>query len=239
MNLKIRFFVSLAVFLSIIFLMKKKADSNYQEEEFSQQREIMVKEQIEARGIKDNRVLMAMRKIKRHLFVPQEYADLAYKDNPLAIGEGQTISQPYIVALMTELAQLTGSEKVLEIGTGSGYQTAVLAELASEVYTIEILESLANRSKTLLSELGYQNIRFKCGDGYLGWPQHAPFDAIIVTCAPDKIPETLIEQLADNAKLVIPVGNLWQELKVVKKTNNQIVTTDIISVRFVPMLHKK
>lgn len=239
MNLKIRFFVSLAVFLSIIFLMEKKADSNQQEEQFSRQREIMVKEQIEARGIKDKRVLMAMRKIKRHLFVPHEYADLAYKDAPLPIGEGQTISQPYIVALMTELAKFSGSEKVLEIGTGSGYQTAALAELASEVYTIEILESLANRAKTLLSELGYQNVRVKCGDGYLGWPEHAPFDAIIVTCAPDKIPETLIEQLADNARLVIPVGNLLQELKVVKKINNEIVTTDIIPVRFVPMLHKK
>lgn len=196
----------------------------------------MVADQIEARGIKDKRLIDVMRKVKRHLFVPALYRFFAYADGPLPIGEGQTISQPYIVALMTELLELNGNEKVLEIGTGSGYQAAILAELAKKVYTIEILEPLARRSEELLKELGYKNILVRRGDGYLGWPEHAPFDAIIVTCAPEDIPPPLIEQLAEGGRLVIPVGDKWQELKIVKKIKGKVITTDIIPVRFVPML---
>lgn len=231
--------LSLLLSIIVFFLIKQPGFAEQSEQELSRKQELMITKQIVARGIKDKRVINAMRKVKRHLFVPDKYKNLAYSDHPLPIGEEQTISQPYIIALMTELLELKGSEKVLEIGTGSGYQTAILAELASEVYTIEILEPLAARAKKNLSDSGYKNIRVKTGDGYFGWPERAPFDAIIVTCAPEKIPEPLIEQLADNAKLVIPIGKLWQELKLVKKVNNKTVTTDIIPVRFVPMLRKK
>ena len=199
----------------------------------------MVTYQIEARGVKDGRVLEVMRKVERHWFVPQELQHLSYEDTPLPIGEGQTISQPYIVALMTELLQLKGEEKVLEIGTGSGYQAALLAELAKEVYTIEILPTLASRAEKLLKDLGYKNIKVKCGDGYLGWPEFAPFDAIIVTCAPEHIPQSLIEQLAEGGRLVIPVGVSYQELKLLVKTAGKIEQKDIIPVRFVPMLREK
>ena len=193
-------------------------------------------DQIEARGVRDKRVLEVMRRVKRHLFVPQNYKVQAYADHPLPIGEGQTISQPYIVALMTELLALKGNEKVLEIGTGSGYQAAILAELSKEVYTIEILEPLAKAAEKLLKELGYSNIYVKCGDGFLGWPDKAPFDAIIVTCAPEDIPPALIEQLAEGGRLVIPVGTYWQELKLVRKIEGRIITEEIIPVRFVPMI---
>jgi protein-L-isoaspartate(D-aspartate) O-methyltransferase len=159
--------------------------------DFSRDREAMVTRQIQDRGIADERVLAAMRKVERHRFVPEKYQTKAYKDYPLPIGENQTISQPYIVGLL----DLDGTEKVLEIGTGSGYQAAVLAELAAEVYTIEIVEPLADRSEALLCELGYKNITVRCGDGFAGWPELAPFDAIIVTCAPPKIPQPLIDQL--------------------------------------------
>jgi protein-L-isoaspartate(D-aspartate) O-methyltransferase len=162
---------------------------------------------------------------------------LAYEDCPLPIGEGQTISQPYIVALMTELLKLRGEEKVLEIGTGSGYQTAILAELTKEVYTIEILCALANRAENLLNELGYTNIKVRCSDGYLGWPEFAPFDAIVVTCAPEKIPEELIKQLADGGRMVVPIGREGdiQILKLIEKKERLIKINDIIPVRFVPM----
>lgn len=201
-------------------------------------REDMVKIQIEARGVKDKRVLEVMRKVERHRFVPKASQHLAYIDSPLAIGEGQTISQPYIVALMTELLQLKGNEKVLEIGTGSGYQAAILAELAQEVYTIEILPKLAEGAEKLLEELGYTNIKVKCADGYLGWPEFAPFDSIIVTAAPDKVPEALIKQLAEEGRMVIPVGTVYQELKLLTKTKGRIVEKNIIPVRFVPMIRK-
>jgi len=198
-------------------------------------REKMVETQIKGRGVKDPRVLSAMLKVERHHFVPKTYESQAYSDQPLPIGEGQTISQPYIVALMTELLGLKGEEKVLEIGTGSGYQAAILAELAREVYTIEIIEALAESAKNLLLKLGYQNIQVKTGDGYLGWPEVAPFDAIIVTCAPDHIPKPLIEQLKEGGRLVIPVGTFSQELKKVVKRSGKIETTDVIPVIFVPM----
>lgn len=210
-----------------------------EEEVFAPNRERMVQEQVEHRGITDMRVLDAMRKVKRHLFLPAGLRNAAYEDRPLPIGMGQTISQPYIVALMTELLRLKGSEKVLEIGTGSGYQAAILAELAKEVYTIDILEPLARNAEKLLKELGYTNIYVSHGDGFLGWPEFSPFDAIIVTCAPEEIPAPLIEQLAEGGRLVIPVGRLWQELKLVEKKNGKMITKNIIPVRFVPMLREE
>lgn len=202
-------------------------------------RENMVRTQVEARGVRDKAVLEVMRKIERHRFVPANLAGLAYEDRPLPIGEGQTISQPYIVALMTELLHLKGKEKVLEIGTGSGYQAAILAELAKEVYTIEILPKLANRAEKLLQGLGYKNIKVKSGDGYLGWPEFAPFEAIIVTCAPEEIPLALIEQLAEGGRMVIPVGETYQELKLLIKSGGKIEQKNIIPVSFVPMIRKK
>jgi len=206
--------------------------------DFKGLREEMVRAQIEARGIKDKRVLEAMLKVERHRFVPLVLQDLAYEDEPLPIGEGQTISQPYIVALMTELLQLKGNEKVLEIGTGSGYQAAILGELAREVYTIEILPTLAEQAEELLSDLGYENIKVKCGDGYLGWPEFSPFDAIIVTCAPEEVPQSLVEQLAEGGRMVIPVGETYQELKLLVKLKGKIEEKNIIPVRFVPMVRK-
>ena len=195
----------------------------------------MVSLQIEQRGITDSRVLQAMRRVRRHEFVPEVLRQLAYEDMPLPIGEGQTISQPFIVALMTQLLDLSGEERVLEIGTGSGYQAAILAELADFVYTIEIIPGLAQAADELLKKLGYRNILVKCADGYLGWEEYAPFDAIIVTCAPDEIPPALVEQLVDGGRMVIPVGSIDQELVLAEKKNNKIVTKDIIPVRFVPM----
>jgi protein-L-isoaspartate(D-aspartate) O-methyltransferase len=201
-------------------------------------RENMVRSQIVARGVKDARVLAALRKVERHRFVPPSIRHLAYHDTPLPIGQSQTISQPYIVALMTELCQLRAGDRVLEIGTGSGYQAAILAELAKEVYTIEILEPLADRAATLLEKFGYRNIKVKYGDGYLGWPEYAPFDAIIVTCAPKEIPQALLEQLAEGGRLVIPVGDANQELKLVVKRQGRLKERNIIPVRFVPMIKK-
>ena len=161
--------------------------------------------------------------------------NVAYTDGPLPIGEGQTISQPYIVALMTELLELKGEEKVLEIGTGSGYQAAILAEIATEVYTIEIIKTLADRAESTLKSMNYQNITVRCGDGYQGWEEEAPFDGIMVTAAPDHIPQPLVDQLKTGAKLVIPVGDLFQELLVVTKTEKGIKKQGVIPVRFVPM----
>jgi protein-L-isoaspartate(D-aspartate) O-methyltransferase len=198
--------------------------------------EEMVKGQIEARGVKDERLLAAMRKVERHKFIPAEFRHLAYKDTASPIGEDQTISQPYIVALMTELLQLKGEEKVLEIGTGSGYQAAILAELAKEVYTIEILPELAERAEKLLKKLGYQNIKVKTGNGYLGWPQDAPFDGIIITCAPEEVPAPLIEQLAVGGRMVVPVGRGSQMLKLIVKKEGGIEEKSIIPVIFVPMV---
>jgi len=203
--------------------------------DFRAMRERMVETQIKTRGVKDIRVLSAMLKVERHLFVPKGIQSSAYEDRPLPIGEGQTISQPYIVAFMTELLELKGTEKVLEIGTGSGYQAAILGELAKEVYTIEIVEPLGVSAQKLLQELGYRNINVKVGDGYLGWPQVAPFDAIIVTCAPDHIPNPLIEQLKEGGRLVVPVGTYSQALKKIVKRSGKIEATDALPVIFVPM----
>ena len=196
----------------------------------------MVETQIAARGVRDPRVLAAMRKVPRHLFVPAAERARAYEDQPVPIGDNQTISQPYIVALMTELLELPPKSRVLEIGTGSGYQSAVLGELASEVYSIEILPELARAAGEKLKELGYSNVVVREGDGYHGWIEHAPFDGIIVTAAPERIPQPLLEQLSPGGRMVIPVGGFFQELKVFTKDRDGRVTEkDIIPVRFVPM----
>jgi len=199
---------------------------------------MMVREQIESRGISDARVLAAMRKVPRHEFVPEHLADAAYEDHPLPIGYGQTISQPYIVALMTELLRLTPGAKVLEVGTGCGYQTAVLAEIAAEVYSMEIIEPLANESADRLQRLGYKNIQIKRGDGYLGWPEHAPFDAIIVTAGAEHIPPPLVQQLKTGGRMVIPVGEPHAEqalLLVQKGSNGEVITRNVSAVLFVPL----
>jgi len=199
------------------------------------QRRAMVESQITARGVKTTAVLDAMRAVPRHRFVPDKYAYQAYADSPLPIGEGQTISQPYIVALMTDLLKCGPEDTVLEIGTGSGYQAAVLAELVAHVYSIEIVEVLAKRADSTLKELGYENVSVKAGDGYRGWPEHAPFDGVIVTAAPDHIPEPLIEQLKEGGRMVIPLGAEWQDLLVVTKMAKGTETRSVTPVRFVPM----
>jgi protein-L-isoaspartate(D-aspartate) O-methyltransferase len=205
--------------------------------DFTAARNNMVAETIEERGVRDPRVLAAMRKVKRHELVPPELVLRAYEDNPLPIGFEQTISQPYIVATMTEAAQLTPGEKVLEIGTGSGYQAAVLAELGGvDVYSIEIVEPLAKRTHELLAKMGYTKLHLRIGDGYKGWPEAAPFDAIIVTAAPEKIPQPLIDQLAVGGRLVIPVGaNGNQDLRVISRSKDGTTTETLFPVRFVPM----
>ena len=224
---------SVAVLLTFGILLDC-AQTDGTEEWFTRSRRQMVATQIKARGIQDTATIKALLEVERHKFVPDRYQRYAYADQPLPIGENQTISQPYIVALMTELLQLEGDEKVLEIGTGSGYQAAILAELTSQVFTIEIIESLARRADSLLKELGYDNITVRAGDGYIGWEEEAPFDAIIVTAAPPKIPPPLLEQLAEGGRMVIPVGTYWQELLLVEKKDSVITKKSIIPVRFVP-----
>lgn len=194
----------------------------------------MVERQIAARGVKDARVLSAMRRLPRHRFVPPAEAAHAYEDRTLPIGSGQTISKPYIVAFMTEQLQLTGREKVLEIGTGSGYQTAVLAALAAEVYTIEIRPELAASAEKLLKELGVRNVHVRAADGYHGWAEAAPFDAILVTAAPERVPPPLLDQLAVGGRMVIPVGGFYQELKVIERTRQGLTERSVLPVRFVP-----
>lgn len=200
-------------------------------------REAMVEQQLAARGIADEAVLDAMRSVERHRFVPARLQHLAYGDHPLPIGEDQTISQPYIVAYMTEALALKPGERVLEIGTGSGYQAAVLAELGAEVYTIEIFESLGRRAAALLRELRYTNVHVRVGDGYKGWAEHAPFDAIIVTCAPTHVPAPLREQLAEGGRMMIPVGEQFaQRLVRLRKEHGKLVEESDLPVRFVPMI---
>jgi protein-L-isoaspartate(D-aspartate) O-methyltransferase len=209
-----------------------------QTDQYKFQRENMVETQIAQRGIKDKLVLDAMRKVPRHLLVPEKIRPYAYDDMPLPIGDGQTISQPYIVALMTELIKPNKDMKVLEIGTGSGYQAAVLAEIVKEVYTIEIFESLGIRAQRDLKALGYDNIQVRVGDGYKGWPEEAPFEAIIVTAAPEEIPQPLIDQLAEGGRMIIPVGDEGkvQQLVLGEKIKGKFRTRFISSVRFVPFL---
>jgi len=197
----------------------------------------MVNSQIASRGVTDAFVLRAMKNTPRHLFVPDEVSHLAYNDHPLPIGYNQTISQPYIVGLMTELLELSGDEKVLEIGTGSGYQASILSQLVTECYSIEVVEELAIRSAKTLADLGYNNVTVKFGDGYQGWPEKAPFDAIIVTAAPEEIPEKLVEQLKEGGRMVVPVGKYYQELLLITKKEKGFRRKNIIPVRFVPMIH--
>jgi protein-L-isoaspartate(D-aspartate) O-methyltransferase len=201
-------------------------------------RKRMIDDQIRARGVTNQAVLDAMRKVPRHLFVPPNLRDAAYDDGPLPIGQGQTISQPYIVAYMTEALGIRPGEHVLEIGTGSGYQAAVLAEIAREVYTIEIVPELADRAKETLAGLGYKNVYVRTGNGYAGWPEKAPFPRIIVTAAPDEVPPALVEQLAAGGVMVLPVGTSFQEMTIVTKTTQGIARKATIPVRFVPMVGK-
>lgn len=203
-------------------------------DDFDAMRERMVSRQIAGRGVTDPLVLKAMRRVPRHKFVPAAAVRDAYSDYPLSIGYEQTISQPYIVAYMTEALQLRQGQKILEIGTGSGYQAAVLAEIGADVYTVEIIEQLGQRARDLLSALGYR-VHVRIGDGYLGWPEAAPFDGIVVTAAPAEIPEPLIAQLKEGGRLVIPVGRFIQDLKVLKKKGGKLTTEKTLPVRFVPM----
>ena len=211
------------------------------EDAFALQRKQMVERQIANRGVADKRVLDAMESVPRHLFIPEENRQYSYFDNPLPIDYGQTISQPYIVAFMTELLQPDEDAVVLEIGAGSGYQAAVLAKLVKQVYTIEIVEELGLRAKKLLQTLGFDNVEVRIGDGYNGWPEHAPFDAIIVTAATEKIPQPLIDQLKPSGRMVIPVGGVYeiQELMLITKdASSNVVKKSIIPVRFVPLIRK-
>jgi len=201
-----------------------------------QARERMVREQIADRGVRDARVLAAMRKVPRHFFVPQDALPAAYLDQPLPIGHGQTISQPYIVAFMSEALELKPQDRVLEIGTGSGYQAAVLAELAREVYSIEIVEPLGKEAAARLKDLGYERVNLRIGDGYRGWPEAAPFDAIIVTAAPDHVPPALVEQLRKGGRMVLPVGRFAQDLLRLRRTAKGVVQENLLPVRFVPMV---
>ncbi len=202
-------------------------------------RDLMVKNQMESRGVSDEGVLRVMRKVERHRFVPDQQMSAAYEDRPLPIGYGQTISQPYIVALMTELCDLQGTERVLEIGTGSGYQAAVLAELAKEVYSIEIVEPLAKAAALRLKSMGYRNVQVRSGDGYAGWPEKAPFDVIILTASPPKIPQALIDQLKEGGILVAPEGDFHQELVKIEKLGGGVTRRVVTYVRFVPMVRGK
>ncbi len=237
-----KLFINLVIIL-FVFLPSTQAQNNRVKifpSDWKAAAQEMVLTQIIGRGVKDARVLTVLAQTARHKFVPSEMVPFAYKDRPLPIGEDQTISQPYIVALMTELLDLSGTEKVLEIGTGSGYQAAVLSPLVADVYTIEIVKTLALRAQRILEELGMKNVYVRWGDGYKGWPDEAPFDRIIVTAAPDEVPSALIDQLRAGGKLVIPVGKYWQELKVITKVSrSQIDEQSIIPVRFVPMVHPR
>jgi len=206
------------------------------EDDLITQRETMVEVQIRARGVNDEKVLAAMRKVPRHLFVPQELRSFAHGDEPLPIGEGQTISQPYIVAYMTEALELTGEEKVLEVGTGSGYQTAVLAEIVRQVFTVELLGALSDGARALLQELGYTNIRYRVGDGTWGWEENGPFDAIIVTAAAPAVPKRLQEQLGPDGRMIIPVGAGFQELFLISRERRVFRKKKLLPVRFVPLI---
>jgi protein-L-isoaspartate(D-aspartate) O-methyltransferase len=230
---------SLAILL-IVSLGRYSEVDNQQEMEFEKLRINMVIDQIMKRGVNDPLVIRAMEKVERHLFVPTKLRSFAYQDRPLPIGEGQTISQPYIVAYMSQLLKLNSKSRVLEIGTGSGYQAAILGEICAEVYSIEIVESLQRRADFVLDSLKYKNVITFCRDGYLGMEDKAPFDGIIVTCSPTEIPEALIAQLAEGGRLVIPVGEKnVKKLILLKKQNGRISKQNALPVRFVPMVDEK
>jgi protein-L-isoaspartate(D-aspartate) O-methyltransferase len=209
---------------------------------FRQARLAMVADQVAARGVMDPRVLDAMRAVPRHEFVPLTLRDDAYVDSPLPIGHGQTISQPYIVALMTELARPSPADRVLEVGTGSGYQAAVISRLVSRVFTVELVDPLAQSASAVLRRLGYSNVTVRSGDGYLGWPDEAPFDIILVTAAPEQVPAALVAQLKPGGRLIVPVGRAWdvQDLQLIEKdAGGKVKTRSVIPVRFVPMVKKR
>ncbi len=238
MLMKINSIILMNISICII-LLTSCYSQEFQSDSFEKKRDRMVLEQIELRGVNDRAVLKAMRKVPRHKFVPDIYMEYAYNDYPLPIGEEQTISQPYIVAYMTAALKLEPSDKVLEIGTGSGYQAAVLAEICDSVYTIEIFESLGNKALKLLNSLHYDNIKVKIGDGYKGWPEFSPFDVIIVTCSPSEIPQPLIDQLKEGGRMIIPVGlKNNQNLVLLKKKNGKIKQHSVLPVRFVPMINE-
>jgi len=229
---------SLARVLALTAFSCGGVSSTADEAAFTRARETMVADQIASRGVRDARTLAAMRKVPRHLFVPRELQRDAYVDGPLPIGQGQTISQPYIVAFMTEALKLLGGETVLEVGTGSGYQAAVLAEIASRVYSIEIVTALADEARERLRRLGYERVSVRAGDGYAGWPEKAPFDAIMVTAAAPYVPEPLKTQLKDGGRLILPVGDDEQELMVVTRRGEKFDESRVLGVRFVPMTGK-
>ena len=214
--------------------------SRSEAQDFGSLRKLMVERQLKGRDIQDPKVLKAMASVPRHRFVPEDLQGMAYNDNPLPIGHGQTISQPYIVAFMSQVLDVQSGQKILEIGTGSGYQAAVLAEMGASVFSIEIVPELGKKAMETLKELGYGDVSVKIGDGYQGWAEHAPFDAIIVTCAPTRVPEPLKEQLAEGGKMVIPVGEqFFQQLVLLSKQNGRIKQQTVLDVRFVPMVDRK
>jgi protein-L-isoaspartate(D-aspartate) O-methyltransferase len=229
----LRLILTLAVILLIPFFSLGREDDIY-----SRKRKEMVRRQLAARDITDRKVLEVMGKVPRHLFISSRYKRQAYEDNPLPIDEGQTISQPYIVALMTQHLKLKKGEKVLEVGTGSGYQAAVLAHLTDRVYSIEIRENLAKKATKTLEELNYDQVQVKCADGYFGWEEHAPFDTIIVTCAANHVPPPLLNQLKEGGRLIIPLGSTlyFQNLTLITKTKGKPEVRHILGVRFVPMV---
>jgi len=224
---------------TVLFFLLFSISCTQNDPNFDHLRKLMIKNQLQSRGIRDDAVLEVMRSVERHNFVPENYRDRAYSDGPLPIGHGQTISQPYIVAFMTEQLQVSSQHKTLEIGTGSGYQAAILGELAKHVFTIEIIPELAEGAKNILNHLSYKNITVRAGDGYKGWPEEAPFERIMVTAAPTEIPQTLIDQLAPGGRMILPVGAqfLVQYLWVIEKDDQGTVTKEkILPVRFVPMV---
>ena len=229
--------IALPFFLSFVFLSFASPSDISRSEPYAAARQRMVEEDLKARDITDARVLQAMGKVGRHLFVEEGLRNRAYADYPLSIGEGQTISQPYIVALMTQWLSPKPGEKVLEIGTGSGYQAAILAELGAKVFTIEIRPTLAQKAAALLKRLGYTQVSVKAGDGYFGWKENAPFDAIIITCAANHIPPSLIEQLKEGGKLIVPLGEttFHQTLTLITRVKGDLKVREITGVRFVPM----
>ena len=229
--------ISLCVLLGAVACVSGNGDRPAVQD-YEAQRRAMVAAQLRARDITSPRVLDAMLKVPRHLFVPEPQRHDAYGDFPVPIGHGQTISQPYIVAFMTQALEVRPSDRILEIGTGSGYQAAVLAELAKDVYTIEIVEPLATQARETLDSLGYRNVHVRAGNGYLGWPEEAPFDRVIVTAAPDEVPPALVEQLKVDGVMAIPVGDVVQELRILRKTREGLETLETLPVRFVPMTGK-
>jgi len=216
-----------------------KSAASDETEEMQEMRASMVR-LLEFYNIKDRKILDAMSKVRRHLYIPETYRKVCnpYGDHPCPIGYGQTISQPYIVAYMTECMKVRPGEKVLEVGTGSGYQAAVLAELGAKVFTIEIVPALAEHAKNVLQQEGYMSVNILRGDGYNGWAEYAPFDAVIVTCAPEKIPKNLVEQLKEGGRMILPLGTHNQRLVILKKENGQIIRKNDLSVMFVPMIHE-